>query len=83
MREMTDEEITEKHKRIRGTHELKYPPNESRCRNKCGTKHDPVMTDKGEIMVEHRCFLGVGHVGQCEFSSACADLRAADAELAA
>lgn len=83
MKEMTDEEITAKHKRIRKTHELKYPPNESRCRNKCGTRHDPVVTQSGEKMVEHQCFLGVVHSGECEFSSVCADLKASDKSLAA
>lgn len=74
MREMTDEEISNKHKRVRGSNELKYPPNESRCKQTCGTSHDLVDTLKGERTVEHRCFLVVAHQGYCEFSSACGDV---------
>lgn len=75
MHEMTDERITAKHFRIRGSHELKYPPNESRCRNSCGHYHDVITLPKGDRVVPHRCFLGLSHTGFCEFSSACGELR--------
>lgn len=75
MQEMTDERISDKHFRIRGSHELKYPPNESRCRNICGHLHDIITLPKVERVVPHRCFLGLNHTGYCEFSSTCGELR--------
>lgn len=83
MRDMADDQISKKHKRIRGSDELKYPPNESRCRQTCGTHHDRVSTRQGERMVEHRCFLALDHRGHCEFSSACGDLRVPNESWAA
>lgn len=68
-----DERINNKHYRIRGSHDLKYPPNASRCRNTCGLDHDWITDVNGrEHPREHRCFLAVGHKElYCEFSSAC------------
>lgn len=63
-----------RHKRIRGSHELKYPPKESRCRRACGTLHYEVDTRKAKEYREHPCFLAIGHEGPCEFSSECAQL---------
>lgn len=71
MIEMSEQSINAKHYRIRSTHDLKYPPNESRCRAGCGSAHDPVPTERGERLLQHRCFLAVAHEGECEFSSAC------------
>jgi hypothetical protein len=71
MHEMTDEEITAKHKRIRGTHELKYPGKESRCKGGCGRYHYVVITSRGERTTEHPCFLAIDHSGPCEFTSEC------------
>ena len=71
MKEMTDDEITDKHKRVRGTHELKYPAKEGRCQKSCGHPHYEVRTTKGVRWIEHPCFLAVDHNGECEFSSEC------------
>lgn len=57
-----------KHERIRGTHELKYPPKESRCKLTCGSLHYEIETRQGKEYREHPCFLAIGHV--------CADRRA-------
>lgn len=67
MREMTDFEIDIKHRRVRGSDHLKYPASEDQCRLTCGHLHDQI----GDRPREHRCFLGVLHSGECEFSSAC------------
>lgn len=83
MREMTDDEINKKHRRIRGSDVLKYPPNESRCKQTCGTRHDRVVTAQGERMVEHRCFLALEHQSDCQFSSACGNVRDSKKSLAA
>lgn len=63
-----------KHKRLRGSNDLKYPPRESSCKNECGIpEHDVSMNREGKEMMrrQHRCFLAAGHEGACEFSSAC------------
>lgn len=83
MREMTDDEVNKKHRRVRGSDALKYPPNESRCRETCGTRHDRVVTAHGERMVEHRCFLALEHQGYCEVSSACGSIEVPKKSLAA
>lgn len=75
MSETLDPEIegyNRKHKRIRGTHALKYPPRESRCQKGCGSLHCAVETRKGKEYREHPCFLEVDHKRKCEFSSECA-----------
>lgn len=83
MPEISDEGIITKHRRISGSLELKYPPNESRCKQTCGIRHDPVMTAQGEKMVEHRCVLALEHQPGCQFSSACGSLRDSKTSLAA
>lgn len=77
MIEMDDESITAKHKRIRGSHDLKYPANNSRCRQTCGHRHDLTKNSLGlERLQEHRCFLAGGHEEvYCKFSSECGELR--------
>ena len=77
MKEMTDWQISAKHYRIRGSDELKYPANESRCRNTCGHPHDQYQDRDGHPRYkEHRCFLGIGHREKfCEFSSVCGEVR--------
>jgi hypothetical protein len=77
MDRLTDAEINsinKKHKRIRGTPELKYPPKESRCRLTCGISGHDWWADKftgKQREGQHRCFLAIGHRGDCEFSSEC------------
>jgi hypothetical protein len=77
MDRLTDAEIdsiNKKHKRIRGTSELKYPPKESRCHATCGIPADDAWAHKftGKFQKgQHRCFLAIGHRGDCEFSSEC------------
>lgn len=77
MQEMDDESINAKHKRIRGSHDLKYPANDSRCRQTCGHRHDLTKNSLGlERLQEHRCFLAVGHEETyCQFSSECGEMR--------
>lgn len=76
MIETDDERINNKHYRIRKTHELKYPANESRCRNTCGIRHDFTKNSLGlQRVQEHRCYLSISHTGYCEFSSECGELR--------
>lgn len=66
---MTDAEIDAKHIRLRGSLKYKYPPRESSCRHECGnTDYYKVA---GKPPIHHRCFLAVGHDGDCEFSSEC------------
>lgn len=79
MTETLDPEIegyNKKHRRVRGSLQLKYPPKESRCLKTCGTLHYQVDTRKGKEYREHPCFLAIGHEGLCEFSSECALLTA-------
>lgn len=74
MKEMTDEEVNAKHLRVRGSDRYKYPPNESRCKAECGIEGHCVDTHRftGKTrIVQHRCFLALGHGGFCEFSSEC------------
>lgn len=74
--ELEDEKLNTKHYRIRGTHDLKYPPNESRCHNTCGHYHDVIQARAGEKVLQHRCFLSINHRSEyCEFSSCCGELR--------
>jgi hypothetical protein len=74
---LTDDELegyNVKHKRIRGSSRLKYPPNESRCLQRCGIEAHDTWTHRftGKVFsTEHRCFLSLGHEGPCEFSSEC------------
>ena len=69
---MTLREINEKHMAIRGSLAYKYPPKESRCREKCGLDDMPVADrDHQRKYADHGCFLGVGHKGKCQFSSEC------------
>lgn len=75
--ELTDQEMEgymAKHKRIRGSYELKYPPRAFRCERKCGRLHCEVEGQRGIILTEHPCFLAIGHRGECQFSSECARL---------
>jgi hypothetical protein len=65
------ENINRKHRLIRGSMELKFPPKEARCRNTCGELHCEVPIEDEYRWVEHPCFLKPGHVGDCEFSSEC------------
>lgn len=66
------ERINNKHFRIRKSHELKYPGNESRCKQTCGYLHDEVENSFNVMTLkEHRCFLKIGHEPHCQFSSAC------------
>lgn len=67
--------INTKHFRIRGSNDLEYPPNESRCRITCGHDHDFFRDHEGHSRVkEHRCFLAIGHEDiYCEFSSECGE----------
>lgn len=64
----------EKHKRIRGSLELKYPPKESCCRKGCGYQHYKVEIRGKTETRQHPCFLAIGHEGPCEFSSECASM---------
>lgn len=74
MRDMTEFEINDRHRKVRGSDVLKYPANEDRCTSTCGHLHDQVR-DK---MREHRCFLAMGHREKfCEFSSVCGETRVA------
>lgn len=66
---MSDEEINAKHVRIRGSLALKYPRRENCCRNECGI--NDYRQPNGKPPIQHRCFLAVGHMGSCEFSSEC------------
>lgn len=77
MRDMTEFEINNKHEQIRGSNEMKYPPNESRCRQTCGHKHDEYIDREGhQRSKEHRCFLAIGHPQKyCQFSSECFERR--------
>lgn len=72
--QLTDSELesfNKKHKRIRGTHELKYPPKESRCRSECG-RQDYRLEIRGREQIRHHpCFLAINHEEDCEFSSEC------------
>jgi hypothetical protein len=74
MDRLTDAEIlnyNKKHKWIRGSSELKYPPKESRCHEDCGERHCEILTATGRKWTTHPCFLAIGHSGKCEFSSEC------------
>lgn len=73
MREMTEFEINNKHERIRGSDELRYPGHQMQCRQTCGHDHDGYHDHDGHIRYkEHRCFLAIGHSDQfCQFSSEC------------
>lgn len=77
MQEMSDESIADKHKRIRGTHDLKYPGNKSRCKSTCGIAHDWIMDINGrEHPRQHRCYLAIDHKDPyCQFSSQCGERR--------
>lgn len=67
---MTDAEIDAKHISLRGSLKYKYPPRESSCRHECGASdYFKVVSKPPE---HHRCFLAIGHQGDCEFSSECA-----------
>lgn len=59
---MTDAQITAKHRRLRGSDALKYPPPHLACIEMCG------LCTPG-----HRCFLMAGHTPKDihEFSSVC------------
>lgn len=66
-----------KHRALRGSDRLKYPPRGGRCKSECGIPdHDSFyLTNLGrnrkQQKQEHRCFLAIGHRGCCEFSSEC------------
>lgn len=64
---LTYAQIERKHLRLRGTHNLRYPPNAHRCRLRCGLDD---MRD-GERVNSHTCFLRSNHDGPCEWSSEC------------
>lgn len=68
MHDMTDDEINKKHKQIRKSDTL---------------RHDRILTTQGERMVEHQCFLAIGHRGYCEFSSACESVEVPNESRAA
>lgn len=75
MQDSEDQRINDKHFRIRGSHDLKYPANKQRCEQTCGHFHDHTTNSHGLTFIkEHRCFLKAGHKEQfCEFSSACGE----------
>lgn len=75
--EMDDKTINDKHRHIRGSDDLKYPGNQSRCRSTCGHYHDEYHDHEGHLKYkEHRCFLAIGHREEfCEFSSVCSEKR--------
>lgn len=76
MQDLEDQRINDKHYRIRGSHDLKYPANRSRCLNRCGIAHDLIKDPSGrEVARPHRCFLAVGHEGFCQFSSICGEVE--------
>lgn len=76
MQDPEDQRINNKHFRIRGSHDLKYSANKSRCLNRCGIAHDWIKDASGrEVAKPHRCFLAVGHEGFCEFSSICGETK--------
>lgn len=64
------ERYAAKHRRLRGTDQLRYPPNAHRCRLRCGL--DDMRDGEGDKqrVASHQCFLGT-HEGRCEFSSEC------------
>jgi hypothetical protein len=71
---LTDKEIegyNAKHKRIRGSLALKYPPKESRCGGECGRLDYRVEIRGREQVKHHPCVLAESHKGECEFSSEC------------
>ena len=76
MQDLEDQRISDKHFRIRKSHDLKYPANKERCLITCGHLHDHVTNSLGlPITLEHRCFLKIGHGNFCQFSSACGELE--------
>ena len=66
---MTEGEINDKHFRIRGSMDLKYPPRDQACLAPCGFKDARQL---GELPRDHVCVLERHHKGECEFSSECA-----------
>ena len=65
------EAYNKKHKRIRGTLDLKYPPRVSRCKSTCGYWHYNVEVRGKPEQRQHPCFLVIDHAGPCEFTSEC------------
>lgn len=68
---MTTGEINAKYVALRGSLLYKYPPKEARCRKECGYLHYVIESPRGRRVVEHPCFLAIGHEGWCQFSSEC------------
>lgn len=68
---LTYSQIEAKHLRLRGTTDLRYPPNQHRCRLRCGL--DDMRDGEGERqrISSHCCFLRSNHDGPCEWSSEC------------
>lgn len=65
------ESINKKHRRLRGSDELKYPQRNLRCRSECGVAHYRIDMASGAKVRQHPCFLIIGHEEPCEFSSEC------------
>lgn len=64
---LTYSQVLAKHRRLRGSDDLRYPPNTHRCRLHCGLED---MRDGGRVR-SHSCFLRLGHKEPCEYSSEC------------
>lgn len=60
-------QVLMKHHKLRGSDDLRYPPNSHRCRLHCGLED---MRD-GVRVQSHSCFLRLGHTEPCEYSSEC------------
>lgn len=76
--DVQDVAINAKHRKIRGSSELKYPAFDSeRCHVNCGLMdlRNIVATRVEDRRRNHRCFLFLGHEGDCEFSSECGASR--------
>jgi hypothetical protein len=83
MRQMTEIEINNKHRKVRGSDDLKYPPKDERCGGECGESHYLIEVRGMERMRMHPCFLAMGHAGSCEFTSECDVQFAPSATMAA
>lgn len=77
---MTLAEVDRKHKRLRGTDILKYPPTRrERCQTTCGLEDAPDGDYASRRYSEHQCFLRPSHPEPCEFSSECSVMRRQEA----
>lgn len=69
---MTLTGVLAKHRQLRGSDTLKYPPTrEKRCKLRCGL--DDMAEGEGtkRHTTDHICFYAVGHSGPCQWSSEC------------